>query len=92
MVFLEISQNSQENTALFSCEFCETSKNTFFHRTPLWLVAASVNNVFFTDLTINAFLANVPIFLPLKTSENFWFSLVFAGARKWKPLTRMGQG
>ena len=25
----------------FSCEFCEISKNTFFHRTPL--VAASVN-------------------------------------------------
>ena len=29
-VFLEILQNSQENT----CEFCEISKNTFFHRTP----------------------------------------------------------
>ena len=63
MVFLEISQNSQENTCdrvsfliklqasasnfikketlaqVFSCEFCEISKNTFFHRTPL--VAAS---------------------------------------------------
>ena len=63
-VFLEISQNSQENTCarvsflkscrpepcnfiknetlaqVFSCEFCEISKNTFFHRTPL--VAASV--------------------------------------------------
>ena len=25
-MFLEISQNSQENT----CEFCETSRNTFF--------------------------------------------------------------
>ena len=36
-VFLEISQNSQ----VFSCEFCEISKNTFFHRTPL--VAASDN-------------------------------------------------
>ena len=45
-VLLEISQNSQENTcardsfliklqALFSCEFCEISKNTFFYRT-LW--------------------------------------------------------
>ena len=47
-VFLEISQNSQENTCardsflinlslaqVFSCEFCEISKNTFFHRTPL---------------------------------------------------------
>ena len=48
-VLLEISQNSQEacnfvkKEALaqaFSCEFCEISKNTFFHRTPL--VAASV--------------------------------------------------
>ena len=53
-VFLEISRNSQENTyarvcnfikketlaQVFSCEFCEISKNTFFYRTPL--VAASV--------------------------------------------------
>ena len=30
-VFLEISQSSQ----VFSCEFCEISKNTFFNRTPL---------------------------------------------------------
>ena len=39
LVFLEISQNSQENTfflikrfsgILLSCEFCELSKNTFF--------------------------------------------------------------
>ena len=56
-VFLKLSQNSQENTCvrvsflvklqaldsgiLFSCEFCEIFKNTFFHRTPL--VAASDN-------------------------------------------------
>ena len=41
-VFLEISQNSQENTCaqVFSCEFCEISKKTFFHRTPL--LAASL--------------------------------------------------
>ena len=57
-VFLEISQNSQENTCagvsfliklraikketsaqVFSCEFCEISKNPFFYRTPM--VAAS---------------------------------------------------
>ena len=59
--FLEISQNSQENTCAKAsflmklqappatslkkrlwhrCEFCEISKNTFFHRTSL--VAASV--------------------------------------------------
>ena len=34
-VFLEMSQNSQ----VFSCEFCEISKNTFSYRTPS--VAAS---------------------------------------------------
>ena len=49
-VFLEILQNSQENTCarvsfliklqVSGCEFCEISKNTFFHRTPL--IAASV--------------------------------------------------
>ena len=43
-VFLEIWQNSQENTCarvsfliklpVFSCEFCEISKNTFPYRTP----------------------------------------------------------
>ena len=51
-MFLEISQNSLENTCarvsflikealaqVFSCEFCEISKSIFFHRTPL--VAAS---------------------------------------------------
>ena len=36
-MFLKISQNSLENT----CGFCQTSKNTFYYRTPL--VAASVN-------------------------------------------------
>ena len=51
-VFLEISQNSQENTCanfikkeslaqVFSCEFCEISKNTFF-KEHLW-TTASVN-------------------------------------------------
>ena len=48
MMFLEISQNSQENTCaqacnfikketleqVFSCEFCEISKNIFSYRTP----------------------------------------------------------
>ena len=70
MVFLEFSQNSQENTCarvsfliklqasglscrpllkkrllaqVFSCEFCEISKNTFFYGTPL--VAASGFNI-----------------------------------------------
>ena len=59
--FLEISQNSQENTCarvsfliklqaeaqVFSCEFCEISENTFSYRTPP--VAASV---IFSDYTI----------------------------------------
>ena len=39
-VFLEISQNSHENT----CEFCEIPKNAFSYRTPP--VAASVSYKF----------------------------------------------
>ena len=52
-VFLEISQNLQENTCarvnfikketlaqVFSCEFCEISKNTFSSRTPLVTASA----------------------------------------------------
>ena len=50
-LFFKISQNSQENACarislfnfikketlaqVFSCEFCQISKNTFFYRTPL---------------------------------------------------------
>ena len=35
---LQLNQKRGSGT-MFSCEFCEISKNTFFHRTPL--VAAS---------------------------------------------------
>ena len=46
-LFLEISQNSQENTCarvsflikMFSCEFCEISKSTFFTE-HLWMTAS----------------------------------------------------
>ena len=72
MVFLEISQNSHENTCarvafliklqacnfikketlaqVFSCEFCEISKDTFLQRTPL--VAASIKNATFPQITV----------------------------------------
>ena len=51
-MFLGISQNSQENTCanfikketlqqMFSCEFCEISKNTFFIEHLLWLLLNS---------------------------------------------------
>ena len=55
-VFLKISQNSQENTCarasflikslaqVFSCEFCEISKNTFSYRRPLVAVYFVRNN------------------------------------------------
>ena len=56
-LFLVISQNSQENTCasgsfliklqtpaqVFSCEFCEISKNNFFYRTPLVAASDHVN-------------------------------------------------
>ena len=56
-VFIEISQNSQENTCtrvsfliklqawglaqVFCCEFCEISKNTFFKQ--LWVTASDLS-------------------------------------------------
>ena len=68
-VFLEVSQNSQENACarvsflvklcrpqacnfikketlaqVFSCEFCEISKNTFSYRTPLVAASADPND------------------------------------------------
>ena len=36
-------------TQMFSCEFCEIFKNTFFQRTPL--VAASASGLWFSVLT-----------------------------------------
>ena len=49
-MFIEISQNSQENTCsektltqVFFCEFCEISRNTFFHRTPLVAASGKLN-------------------------------------------------
>ena len=68
-VFLEISQNPQENTCtrfsfliklqtqacnfikkenlahMFSCEFCEISKNTFSNRTPLVAASIEINKI-----------------------------------------------
>ena len=67
-VFLEISQNSQENTCVrvsflimlqasvcnfiknetlvqvLSCEFCEISKNTFCHSTPLVVASEKIKD------------------------------------------------
>ena len=48
-IFLEISQNSQENT----CEFCKISKNTFYTRAPL--VAASDQPSVHQDLPFPVF-------------------------------------
>ena len=56
-VFLNISQNSQENTCarvtflktlpqVFSSEFCKIFKNTFFYRTPPVAASDSLFNIF----------------------------------------------
>ena len=56
-VFLEILQNSEENTCarvffltklqawgqVFFCEFCETSRNTFSYRTPPVVASGKIN-------------------------------------------------
>ena len=60
MVFLEISQNSLENTCdslcfrietlaqVFSCEFCEISKNTFFTE-HVWATASILITINFPN-------------------------------------------
>ena len=59
-MFLEISQNSQENT----CEFWEISKNIFFHKTPV--VAASVcTERFWTIAGLK-----IPILMKTKPNSN----------------------
>ena len=65
---------------VFSCEYREIFKNTFFYRTPQ--VAASVKNMCEKEIGlpfINPFYTNVPLLYPLKTSEKTWFSQVFRG-------------
>ena len=62
-VFLEISQNSQENnfikketlTLVFSGEFCEISKNTFFTE-HLWATASVSFFTFASVLFVNTFI------------------------------------
>ena len=49
---------------VLSCEFCEISKSTFFHRTPL--VAASVHHIV---RVINVAKSNIPAELTFKRTE-----------------------
>ena len=65
-VFLEISQNSQENTCarvsfliklqawpgVFSCKFCEIFKKTFLYRKPLVAASGNENCYFYTDIRL----------------------------------------
>ena len=58
-MFLEISQNSQENTCISvslkkECEFCEISKNTFFFFIEhLWATASVVSGLYFVKVETN---------------------------------------
>ena len=64
-VFLEISQNSKENTCarqtlaqVFSSEFYEVSKKTFFHRTPLAAVSVLQGEFTFAEKLLACILQN----------------------------------
>ena len=94
-VFLEISQNSKENNCarkitlslLFSCQFCEITKNTFFYRAPL--VAPSNyyrHSGFFliklllfslSSLTEWSFLLEISIVNVNKSAENCRFAHIY---------------
>ena len=66
-VFLEISQNSQENNFLkketpaqvFSCEFCEISKKAFFTE-HLWTTASGFDIVLRKMLELEYFKSELP--------------------------------
>ena len=83
-LFLEIPQNSQENTCarvfffikkealalVFSCEFCEISKNTFFHKAPLAAASAVANVLFLVAILV----ASLFLYLILRFSIYFLIS------------------
>ena len=55
---------------VFSCEFCEISKNTFFHETPLMAVSLFVT-VSFEDTASRAF----NVFFKCAHVKSFWEQL-----------------
>ena len=73
MMFLEISQaynffKKETLAQVFSCEFCEISKNTFSNRTPPWLVLSNGSSEMFFKIDV---LKNLAIF----TGENLCWKL-----------------
>ena len=76
---------------VFSCEFCEISKNTFSYRTPLRLLLKQIdwreNAVLWNKnlrgyRSINPFVLNAPFLHPLKISENLTVFWCFQGVEK----------
>ena len=82
-MFLEISQNSEENTCarvsffnkvaglklqVFSCEVCEISKNTFLYRIPLVAASALPWRFFFKTLREQSFKETTDIFIRSRRS------------------------
>ena len=65
--------NKETLAQVFSCEFCEISKNTFLHRAPL--VAASAAFIFFFDLQISDILQvrkwRLQLFFKIGVLKNF---------------------
>ena len=77
-VFLEISQNSQENICVraikretlaqvFSCEFCEISINNFFYRAPLVASSGFIREY--------SYVKYVPYFASLQHSQKLNFKI-----------------
>ena len=75
---------------VFSCEFCEIFKSTFFTEQGCFCCLLDFDDML-TCYFINPFNVNVLFLHPLKTPEYLWFSEVFRGYRirklAWKGLT-----
>ena len=97
LLFNKVAGLRQETLAqVFSCEFYNISTNTFFIRTPRWLLlylGLRIINISmslkFCCHTFNPFQSNATFLYPLKTSENHRFSDVFRGYRN-VTLDKMG--
>ena len=68
---------------VFSCEFCEVAKNTFFHRTPLVAGFIYISNRFFSETSLLKPL-RIPLNLMIYTIVfSFLLVQVARGQKKW---------
>ena len=69
-------------TKVYSCQFCEISRNTYFTEHFLWLLLTLVKTSLYCIL--NTFMATLSILYPLKSQKNL---CIFGVFRRYKMAT-----